>query len=67
VADINGGAALPGGRGRTDFGGWLRPAGEAAEGSGAKGWENHDRYGSVGAVLRHLAWFYGARAETAHL
>jgi len=32
------------------FWGWLRPAGEAAEGSGAKGWQNHDRYGSLGVV-----------------
>ena len=48
------------------FCGWPARQG-AAEGSGAKGWQNHDRYGSVGAVRGHLAWFYWARAETAHL
>jgi hypothetical protein len=33
------------------------PAEGAAEGSGAKGGQNHDRYGSVGFAGRHLAGF----------
>ena len=41
------------------FLGWARPAGEAAEGSGAKGWQNHDRYGRVGAVRGTWRGFIG--------